>query len=220
MANHENANMTTGRLKSGQTPGQLRDFSQQKALLEAEKGEILRRLEATDEYGLRDGLRDQLAELSMYDNHPADIGDELFERGKDLALKDADLRLVSEIDHALMAISDGSYGTCVECGQAIPEERLLAYPTSAMCIHCKRQDETNHPARQRPVEEEFLWPGFGRSSRDDAAVGALDGEDIWQSVARFNEREDGENAYEGIESESMEGIVDDTDELRTREFPT
>ncbi|WP_369133494.1 TraR/DksA family transcriptional regulator [Modestobacter sp. I12A-02662] len=46
------------------------------------------------------------------------------------------LRTIEEIDAALGRIAAGSYGTCVHCGSAIPEERLEFRPFAAGCVAC------------------------------------------------------------------------------------
>lgn len=43
---------------------------------------------------------------------------------------------LGEIDRALDALEDGSYGTCEQCGNAIPAERLEALPGVARCVAC------------------------------------------------------------------------------------
>ncbi|MEG3068544.1 MAG: hypothetical protein RQM95_10115 [Syntrophaceticus schinkii] len=58
-------------------------------LLEGEKRSAQDSLSSLEEAEVLGGLRDSINELSMYDNHPADIGTETFERSKDIGLKDA-----------------------------------------------------------------------------------------------------------------------------------
>ncbi len=41
------------------------------------------------------------------------------------------------IDEALARIDNGSYGTCAECGDDIPLERLKALPFALFCIDCQ-----------------------------------------------------------------------------------
>jgi len=55
-----------------------------------EKRRLEERLKKTEIYGLEQGMNDSIGELSGYDNHPGDIGTELYERGKDLALNEED----------------------------------------------------------------------------------------------------------------------------------
>ena len=43
------------------------------------------------------------------------------------------LRLVEQ---AIKKIDDGQYGTCLECGERIPEARLKIIPFAAHCIDC------------------------------------------------------------------------------------
>jgi RNA polymerase-binding protein DksA len=48
---------------------------------------------------------------------------------------------VRKISAALVRLDDGSYGRCTECGEAIEEERLMAYPYADECIDCATFDE-------------------------------------------------------------------------------
>lgn len=38
------------------------------------------------------------------------------------------------VNEALARITNGSYGKCLECGKAIPAERLAANPSAATCL--------------------------------------------------------------------------------------
>jgi RNA polymerase-binding transcription factor len=38
---------------------------------------------------------------------------------------------------ALSRVSDGQYGVCSECGEAIPRKRLLAVPDATTCVACQ-----------------------------------------------------------------------------------
>ena len=51
------------------------------------------------------------------------------------------LTLLSEVQHALKRITEGTYGLCTVCGRPIPEKRLLALPWAAMCIKDQEQLE-------------------------------------------------------------------------------
>jgi RNA polymerase-binding transcription factor DksA len=51
--------------------------------------------------------------------------------------RSADLAVtISEIDAALARIDAGTYGSCVQCGAAIPEERLELRPFAGRCVAC------------------------------------------------------------------------------------
>jgi DnaK suppressor protein len=44
---------------------------------------------------------------------------------------------IEEIDAALHRIAEGTYGTCVQCGVAIPTERLEFRPFASGCVACQ-----------------------------------------------------------------------------------
>lgn len=52
---------------------------------------------------------------------------------------------LNEIDQALAAIEDGTYGTCTNCGKPIPLERLEAKPWAMLCIDCQEATEVTQP---------------------------------------------------------------------------
>lgn len=176
------------------------------------------RVRSVGQFGLDDAMQDELGELSMYDNHPADIASELFERGKDVALRDSQRLRLQTIERAQKAIEAGQYGTCQMCGQQIGRDRLTANPLATLCVDCKRQEEALHPDRQRPVEEEFLWPGYGRTDLDQTDDVVFDGEDSWQAVERYNERPEYADDYNQIPLDDNEGIVDDIDQVSNEQY--
>jgi DnaK suppressor protein len=75
---------------------------------------------------------------------PADELDDLkdlSERQTHLRLADAQAAHASEeledVRAALARIGDGSYGRCIDCGDAIDLRRLAAMPTAARCASCE-----------------------------------------------------------------------------------
>jgi RNA polymerase-binding protein DksA len=76
------------------------------------------------------------------DNHLAETATATLGREIDYTLGDNAEQVLSEIDDALKRIDDGTYGTCVNCGQEIPRERLEANPWASLCIDCKRRAES------------------------------------------------------------------------------
>ncbi len=96
---------------------------------------------------------------SAYDQHPADIGTETFERGKDLGLKDGLEIGMARVRGALERIRHGKYGFCLRCKEPIPVERLRAAPEVELCVPCQEEEEVV-PRSRRPVEEQVIKPGF------------------------------------------------------------
>ncbi|WP_139489931.1 TraR/DksA C4-type zinc finger protein [Brevibacillus dissolubilis] len=144
-----------------------------------DRDDMYKRL-ANNEYGLNESLSESIVEFSTYDNHPADIGTETFEREKDFSLRALDRETLREIEQALDQIEKGTYGLCTVCGQPIDEARLEARPQSLTCKEHAPQPQINI---QRPVEEDFLKPPFGRRSMDERDdYNGFDAEDAWQIV--------------------------------------
>ena len=94
--------------------------------------------------GIRDGLtgepvdgtseRDALSELSFGDQHPADLGTEMFEREKDMSILDRIDAALTDVDRALKRLDEGTYGLCEACGREIPAARLEIKPETRFCV--------------------------------------------------------------------------------------
>ncbi|NLB87830.1 MAG: hypothetical protein GX790_01185 [Syntrophomonadaceae bacterium] len=92
-------------------------------------------------------------ELSMYDQHPADIGSEVFEREKDMGLLEI-LEIEKEkVDDALERYEQGLYGICESCGQNIEPARLERIVNTTLCSQCARKTQDKYI---RPAEEDTL----------------------------------------------------------------
>jgi len=80
---------------------------------------------------------EQVSELSTYDDHPADLASETFEREKDLALEGNIQALLEKVNTALEKIEEGTYGICDSCGVEINPNRLEALPWASLCLNCQ-----------------------------------------------------------------------------------
>lgn len=82
---------------------------------------------------------DQAGEMPDRDvpQDPADSGTNLSEADRNEAVLSAAKRQRTEVVDALLRIDNGSYGTCVDCGAAIPDGRLEARPEAARCVACQ-----------------------------------------------------------------------------------
>jgi len=186
------------------------------------------RIEMINETGLGGTSHgDQYQEDSTIDNHPADLGSEMFEREKDLGLLTNNQRRLHDVDMALERMDAGLYGVCVDCGTAIDPARLEVSPSATTCIDCQRKREGLPDQFHRPIEEQVLNPPFGRSR--SGFVG-FDGEDTLQAVLQYGTSETpqdlgvktyGEmyNADEEIYAvvDSMDDIVDEDGQPIPRE---
>jgi len=125
------------------------DDPRARALLDAQRERL-----TTIETDLRtEGLvgeseSEELAELSVADQHPADIGTETADRSRDLGMLEDVEGELRDIEEALARLQAGSYGRCEVCGKPIPDERLEANPTARYDIEHERGLEAGGLRRQ------------------------------------------------------------------------
>lgn len=188
-----------------------------KKLLLNEKEELLTTLELMNENEPNDSLMEYYDELSSYDNHPADTGSETFQMEMNFNLKNNEIVHIQEVDKALKRIKDGNYGKCISCGKDINEERLEILPATLECRDCENKEiPLDITMKTRPVEEDLIEQPFGRTFKDtDAAYNGFDGEDSWQSVARYNKTEADQKALDWYDNnmydENVSGISQEVD---------
>jgi len=189
-----------------------------KAVLEKRQNELIRQVQ--DHFGMDVEMgRDSVGELSIYDNHPGDMGTELYERQKDIALNEHAETELEEINKALHAIEEGTYGICSVCGGDIAYERLLATPVADRCIEHATED-TFHT--NRPVEEQVISSDLTPKGDIEKEEVGYDREDAWQEVGRYgssettadfySDRESFDEMYPNEEEETI-GSVEDVEEF-------
>ncbi|MFD1706730.1 TraR/DksA C4-type zinc finger protein [Siminovitchia sediminis] len=184
-----------------------------KNLLLEEKENLSRTIQADEGILARESERDR-HELSAYDNHPADLGSELYEREKDMALSVHEEDQLGKVEAALTALEEGTYGKCRVCGQEINYERLEAIPYTDTCV---AHSAENSIEQDRPAEEDYLKPAYDNTFADrHDRQGVRDYEDTFQDVARFGTSEtpsDFEGDYDSYqdlyENEIREGFTEE-----------
>ena len=83
----------------------------------------------------------QSSELSHVTQHPGDVGTEVSDNDREVALLEAADGRRAEIEAAIARIDAGTYGTCVDCGKPIESARLEYRPESARCLEDQRKHE-------------------------------------------------------------------------------
>ena len=158
-----------------------------KVELERQKDRLVHEISRLEETGIGDTITGSMSELSRYDNHPADLGTETFERGKDIALRDNAHVLLEAVEHAMDKIRDKTYGRCDSCGNNISNDRLEALPWAALCIACQQEADKHQNPTGRPLEEASLAPPFHRTFLDTASFDNVgyDGEDALQDALQY-----------------------------------
>lgn len=81
-------------------------------------------------------------ELSTIDQHPADSGTNLADADREEASLEILQAQQERIREALDRLDAGTYGQCVDCGQALPDERLEVRPEAARCVSCQQRVES------------------------------------------------------------------------------
>ncbi|WP_112181325.1 TraR/DksA C4-type zinc finger protein [Paraliobacillus zengyii] len=167
---------------------ELKDYS--KTVLLKEKKQVIDQMKMQENQ--EDGYVNQvIEELSNYDNHPGDQGSELFEREKNIALNEHTIQELRDINDALHAINDDSYGFCKTCGKEINEERLQAMPTALHCIkHATVNEDIDY--NHRPIEEDLLNPNVTQEDNSKA----FDGQDTWEAVEEHGSSDTASDFYQ------------------------
>lgn len=184
-------------------------------LLEQERDRLKKKMTGAEGMEKHENLKDSTQELSLYDNHPADLGSENYERGKDLALHEHDLIRYRRINAALEKINRGEYGRCEECQEDIDPARLRQLPEAPLCLSCQEREEYRVDVRNRPLEEEAMGPPYGSSFKDKADYTGYDGEDAWQDVSQYNKLP--HVHYEDV-GDDDEDQVEETDKLSNEDL--
>ena len=122
--------MTTAQSLSTRIRATKKRLLTEKERLEQELHEIVERTSLSSDV-------EQITEMSTYDDHPADLASETFEREKDLALESNIQDLLAKVNTALEKIEDGTYGLCDSCGVEINPNRLEALPWASLCLNCQ-----------------------------------------------------------------------------------
>lgn len=100
--------------------------------------------------GLQEEIRNELAhtqdvrdfELTEYlNNIPDDI---------DTALVDRQINEMRELEMSMKYLSELEFGECIDCGNEIGFERLLAYPSAQRCVQCQSQYEKSFLQESNP----------------------------------------------------------------------
>ena len=71
----------------------------------------------------------------------ADTGTKTLEREQEITLANNLLERINQVERAIDRLGEGNYGYCEKCGNAIPVERLAAFPSATLCVSCKQLEE-------------------------------------------------------------------------------
>ncbi len=106
-----------------------------KKRLEEERERLLRIIDVHEAERTEVRLAETAAERSP-DPEGADGGSMAFEFEKELSVDRNTRDLLAQVDQAMRAVEEGTYGTCQVCENPIPVARLEALPYTARCVEC------------------------------------------------------------------------------------
>lgn len=66
------------------------------------------------------------------------------------------LKMIRQIENALIKLRDGTYGRCEDCGEAIARERLAIIPFADLCIDCQEHREASNRKAQSAGRRDSL----------------------------------------------------------------
>lgn len=121
---------------------QLKDIEKFRARLIEERQRLEVELQEIEDRTARIAESDRASELGSWEDHPADLASETFEREKDLAIGESVESLLNQVLTALEKLDRGTYGVCDACDKPIKKARLNALPFATLCLAC--QDRTEH----------------------------------------------------------------------------
>jgi DnaK suppressor protein len=110
-------------------------------LIMQKREDLVKELGYLKETSMEKSYQDYTGEVSTYSFHMADQGTDAQEREKAFMFASREGKYLTYLDRALERIKAGTYGVCMECGQAISKARLEAVPTATLCIACKSKKE-------------------------------------------------------------------------------
>ena len=120
-------------------------------MLTTKKKEYLRKWLTKRLNELLEGVKDTSMDTTGINDKIIDKTDQAFnesDRSLKFRIKDRESKLIVKIKGALDRLEEGIFGICEECGEEIPEKRLIARPVASLCIECKRKQEFAEKVRE------------------------------------------------------------------------
>lgn len=149
-------------------------------------------------YNNKEDSRDDNLELTSYDNHPADIGTEVFFKEQNHGFENKNKDILKEIESSMEDIKNESYGSCRDCHKSIDEERLELIPYLKTCIECA--DEL-FPTNIRDKNTDYYRSKTGNQFDDEDSFQKVVADNI---VPKDPSYSTGDNA--GLSDDEEEGV--------------
>jgi RNA polymerase-binding transcription factor DksA len=112
-----------------------RDLNRFKKLILAKREDLLEAIDRAKKN--TDNILEGGSVNAIYSSHMADAGSDHQEREKAFYWLKREMDYLHYLERALDMIDDGSFGICKDCGEKIPETRLIEVPHTTTCYTCK-----------------------------------------------------------------------------------
>lgn len=166
-------------------------------------------------------------ELSNYDNHPAEMGTQLYQSEFNNALRVHEEHQLKEVHDAIGRIDDGLFGKCELCGKEIDLERLKVLPFTRLCIDCEENKAVDPEIldKSRPNEELVIDAPFGRKYLNKREDDEYEGLDYLNDLVKYGSSDSpqdmgGFHDYDDYYTNEVDkqGIVDNMDQVSNDEY--
>ncbi|MGD9601727.1 MAG: TraR/DksA family transcriptional regulator [Gammaproteobacteria bacterium] len=100
--------------------------------------------------GLRQSDDPSVLQLANHFEETDDAAVASLELATEIAAVERDVQELAALERARERLRAGSYGTCADCGTAIPLARLRAQPSALRCLTCQNAAERASGAHAPP----------------------------------------------------------------------
>lgn len=200
------------------------DYFKQRLLNEKMKYDKVIQLMKENGSGEQDGSPS--SELSSYDNHPAELGTEVFQITMNNALKVNEEFSLNQIEDALERIEEGIYGICEICKKEIDRERLEVLPFAKKCMVCENNYQSQfYNNNNRPAEEDIIGSPYGRKYLNRRCDDEHEGMDYFHDLMKYGSADSpqdlgGYNDYDDYYTNEVDrqGEVDKMDNISNEDY--
>lgn len=114
--------------------GRKRDLTKYVERLRTLYAQLLEERDSLESTGLHEDVADAAGDASRHDNHPADVGTDLYLRERDSLMEQNLEYMLEQCQRALQKVEEGTYGYSDISGEFIGEERLEAIPYATLTL--------------------------------------------------------------------------------------
>jgi len=116
--------------------------------------------------------------LLVKDGDEVDMMTQEREKSLNIKLEGRQYFYLNKVREAMKRIADGTFGECMDCGEKISPNRLLARPTATVCIKCKDEMEKDENCIEYEHRSHTLGKSLKNNNMNNVKFGESKNEDI------------------------------------------